>query len=159
MRSIFLATWILGAVPLGAFAQNPELERLKAADDSRIAAMLSADRDGLEASFSDELRYAHSSGVVDSKQSFVRALTEKTLRYVSYRHEERDFSFPKPGVALMTGRAGVRVASVAGEVDALLAYLAVWREEGGRWRFVAWQSCRLPVPAGSDGAAQGQVGK
>jgi len=23
----------------------------------------------------------------------------------------------------------------------------VWRLEGGKWRFLAWQSCRLPEPA------------
>jgi hypothetical protein len=25
-----------------------------------------------------------------------------------------------------------------------LSYLAVWRQEGGQWRFLAWQSCRMP---------------
>lgn len=25
-------------------------------------------------------------------------------------------------------------------------YLAVWREEGGKGRFLAWQSCRNPPP-------------
>jgi len=28
-----------------------------------------------------------------------------------------------------------------------LNYLAVWRQEGGRWRFLAWQSCKNPSPA------------
>jgi len=30
-------------------------------------------------------------------------------------------------------------------MDSVLSYLAVWREENGQWRFLAWQSCKLPV--------------
>jgi hypothetical protein len=29
----------------------------------------------------------------------------------------------------------------------IAGYLAVWREEKGHWRFLAWQSCKLPTPA------------
>ena len=28
-----------------------------------------------------------------------------------------------------------------------LNFLAVWREEGGSWHFLAWQSCKNPPPA------------
>jgi len=30
-----------------------------------------------------------------------------------------------------------------------LNYLAVWREENGKWRFLAWQSCRNVPPTPS----------
>jgi hypothetical protein len=46
----------------------------------------------------------------------------------------------------MTGRARTRVTIATGEVDAELGFLAVWREEKDGWRFLAWQSCRLPKP-------------
>jgi len=68
-------------------------------------------------------------------------------RYLGYEHLERRFTFPAPGLALMTGRTRARVQAETRDtaVDAVLCYLAVWREEGGRWRFLAWQSCRVPV--------------
>ena len=47
----------------------------------------------------------------------------------------------------MTGRAHVKVANATGEVDMVLSFLGVWREENGHWRFLAWQSCKLPAPA------------
>ena len=44
-------------------------------------------------------------------------------------------------------RAHVKIANATGEVDMLLSFLSVWREENGKWRFLAWQSCKLPAPA------------
>ena len=44
----------------------------------------------------------------------------------------------------MSGRARVRAETAKGQMDAVLSYLAVWRKEGDTWKFLAWQSCRLP---------------
>lgn len=117
---------------------------LAAADDARVAAMRQPDRDALESVFSDELRYAHSNGVVDTKASFVEILTTGKTKYLGYDHVSRDFAFPAPGIALMTGKARIQAESAKGKMDSVLVYLAVWRVEDGKWRFLAWQSCRLP---------------
>lgn len=118
---------------------------LAAADDARIAAMRRPDRAALESVFSDELRYAHSNGVIDTKASFVEILTAGKTKYLGYDHLSRDFTFPAPGIALMTGKARIQAESAKGKMDSVLSYLAVWREENGAWKFLAWQSCRLPV--------------
>jgi hypothetical protein len=118
---------------------------LVAADDARITAMRNPDRAALEAAFSDELRYAHSNGIVDTKASFLEILTTGKTKYLGYDHVERGFTFPAPGIALMTGKARIRAESAKGKMDSVLSYLAVWRVEDGKWRFLAWQSCRLPV--------------
>lgn len=118
---------------------------LRAADDARIAAMRMPHKTRLEAIFSDQLRYAHSNGVVDTKSSFVEILTSGETKYLGYDHLEREFTFPAPGIALMSGRARIQAESAKGKIDSILSYLAVWREEGGQWKFLAWQSCRLPV--------------
>jgi hypothetical protein len=126
------------------------VDRLKAADDARVAAILAADRSGLQTALSSELRYAHSNGVVDTRESFIDALCERKMRYLAYEHQERHFTFPAPGIALMSGRARMRVIASEGEVDTVLGYLGVWREEAGKWKFIAWQSCRLPAAAKSE---------
>ncbi|MDZ4402874.1 nuclear transport factor 2 family protein [Prosthecobacter sp.] len=127
--------------------ENPKLAAVQAADKDRIAAMQSPDRDKLSAIFSDELRYAHSNGVVDTKASFIDILTTGKTKYVGYDYEEQNFTFPAPGVALMSGRAHVKAVTATGEMDSVLSFLAVWREENGKWRFLAWQSCKLPAVA------------
>mgnify|MGYP000054671285 FL=1 len=131
-----------------AFAEDsPALVAVKAADKARVAAMQSGDRVKLEAVFSDELRYAHSNGIVDSKKSFIEVLSAGKTKYVGYDYEEQNFTFPAPGIALMTGRAHIKAESEGKAMDAVLSFLAVWREEQGQWRFLAWQSCKLPPAA------------
>ena len=124
--------------------ENPKLAALKAADSARIAALTSPTAAALEAIFSDDLRYVHSSGTVDTKKSFIEALTGGKLKYTSITYDEQNFTFPAPAIALMTGRAQVKVSTEKGDLDMQLAFLSVWREENGQWRFLAWQSSKLP---------------
>jgi hypothetical protein len=144
VRSVFfLLLWL--ALPLRGTGEDSQVSALLAADDARVAATIAADRPRLEAIFSDASRYAHSTGVVDTKESLIRALVGGQLKYLSIRPEQRDCTFPVADIALMTGRSQVRSATPAGgEVDVRLSYLAVSRREQGQWRFLAWQSCKLP---------------
>lgn len=126
------------------FAGDSRLANLQAADDARVAAVKAADPAKLGEILSEDLHYGHSSGPVDSKDSFIESLVSGRAKYVDYHHEERNFTFPAPGMALMSGRARVKVVTATGGMDSLVGYLAVWREENGKWRFLAWQSCRIP---------------
>jgi len=146
-------TFALALAPLRA-DDDPRTPHLKTADDERVAATISADRSKLTAIFSDDLRYAHSSGTVDTKASYMDALTSGRTKYVSIEYQERNFTFPAPKIALMTGRAQVEVAKDDGKTVMILAFLGVWREENGQWRFLAWQSCKLPDAAAGTGAAK-----
>jgi len=141
MKYILLA--LLVATPL--FAADEA--RLRAADDERIAAIIAGDRARLDAILSDELHYAHSSGSVDDKAKLIEAVASKSTKYVSIDYSERKFTFPAPGVALMTGRSQVKIERGEAKIDLKLSFLGVWREEKGQWRFVAWQSCKLPEAA------------
>lgn len=132
-----------------AFANEAERIRaaLIAADTERIAATAAGDRARLEAIFSDDLHYAHSSGKIDTKTSFVTALSSKASVYASYSYQDRKFSIIGNGLALMTGRVLAQVKSGDKINDLDLTFLAVWREENGKWRFLAWQSCKNPASA------------
>jgi hypothetical protein len=147
MKTLLASFAIFTLALVSLRAEEPRVAALQAADDERVAAMKAPERARLAAIFSDDLRYAHSSGAVDTKDSFTEALTAGRTKYQSYDYEERNFTFPAPGVALMTGRTKVKVVSATGEVNMTLGFLAVWREEQGHWRFLAWQSCKLPTPA------------
>lgn len=130
----------------GARAQDANTTAVLAADDVRIAAMKAGDREKLTAIFSDELHYAHSNGKVDTKATFVEALSTGQSRYLKLEPKERKVTFASPEVALISGLADIQVASAKGETVATLSYLAAWRQENGQWRFLAWQSCRMPPP-------------
>ena len=136
----------LALISLSA-ADDPRLEKLRAADEDRVTAVKAGERTKLAAIFSDDLRYAHSNGVVDNKASYIEVLATGATKYLTWNYEERNFTFPAPGIALMTGRTQIKVAKAEGTTEMVLGFLAVWREENGQWRFLSWQSCRLPDPA------------
>ncbi len=147
-RLLALATVTLALLaPLRAADDAARLAKLTATDDERVTSMRTADRAKLTAIFSDELRYAHSNGNVDDKNSLIETLAAGKLKYVGFDYEERKFTFPAPGIALMTGRTHVKVETPTGPIESVLGFLGVWREEQGQWRFLAWQSCKLPPPA------------
>ena len=143
---LIFVSLLLAANPLPA-ADGSQSETLRAADDERVSAIVAGDGARLTAIFSDGLRYAHSTGAVDDKASYIESLVSGRTKYVVYNYQERNFTFPAPGIALMAGRVHIKATSSGGVADAILSILAVWREEQGRWRFLAWQSCRLTVPA------------
>ena len=128
-------------------ADDKLLAAVRAVDDERVAAVKAGDRARLEAIFSDELRYAHSSGHVDTKATYVDALASHRTVYETYDYKERIFLPAAPGVVLMTGHVIIHSRNATGPNELDLNFLAVWREENGRWRFLAWQSCKNPPPA------------
>jgi hypothetical protein len=129
-------------------ADDKLIAAVRAADEERTAATKSAEPKRLDAIFSDELRYAHSSGKVDDKGSYVKALTSRSTVYESFDYKERKFIPAGPGVVLMVGRVIVTAGDNGAIVPNDLNFLAVWREEKGKWRFLAWQSCKN-LPSGA----------
>ena len=138
----------LGFVALRA-ADDKLIAAARAADDERVAATKAADRARLSAIYSDELRYAHSSGAVDNKASQVEGIVNGPNLYERIEYKERNFTPVAPGIVLMTGRALFYMNPKAGGEKVVndLNFLAVWREEKGKWRFLAWQSCKNPPAA------------
>jgi ketosteroid isomerase-like protein len=128
--------------------EDSRLSKLQSIDEGRVAAFKSGDAAALGSVLSDELRYAHSNGLVDSKASLIELISTGKTKYLGYDYEERIFTFPAPKIALMSGRAHIQAETANGKMDSVLSFLAVWREEAdGKWRFLAWQSCRLPPKA------------
>jgi hypothetical protein len=146
MKSLLLAclTLALALAPLRA-ASNPAAWR--AADDARVQAMISADPEKLAAAFSDDLLYVHSNGRPDTKASFTEALTSGRSKYNKVTYEQRDFREVVPGLVLMNGQCRVLLGKAAPFTELHLSFLAAYRLEKGSWRFLAWQSCKMPEPA------------
>ena len=128
-------------------ADDKLIAAVRAADDERIAATQAGDAKRLAAIYSDALHYAHSNGKVDTKASQIKGITTSGNTYERFEHKERTFIPAGPGIVLMKGRVLMHMSNATGKVVNDLNYLAVWREEQGKWRFLAWQSCKNP-PAG-----------
>ena len=122
---------------------SPATEKdILALEDKRYAAMIARDEAALAACFSDDLLYVHSSGLVDTKTSYLAAIKAGKFRYRKCDRFEEKVRF-YGDTALVTGRA-VFEAEVEGAPRTLrLRYLNVWTNTAAGWKFVGWQSCPL----------------
>lgn len=137
--------FLLLTMTLSAQPASPA-EALAAADQQRIAATIAVDEAALRAVLSEELHYAHSTGVVDDRDSLIARLTSGKTKYLSFDYVKRDFTFPADSVALMSGHIRIRSESEGkGVTENTLSFLAVWKLTDGAWKFHAWQSAVLPA--------------
>lgn len=141
------AFWLAALIgaPAAHGDEDPRVAAVLTADDARIAAMTSADPAALAPLLSPDLRYSHSNGTVDTKDSLLALIGGKATRYVAYRPVERGVRFATPDIALEHGRAEVVLEKNGTRTEATFLFLAVWRLEEGSWRFLEWQSARPPA--------------
>jgi hypothetical protein len=116
---------------------------IAALEDRRYAAMKAGDIDTLRGLLSERLHYSHSLGDRDTLQSY---LDKVATGHFVYRHIEHRTEWVEelPGVVLIGGRmtADVIVSGQTRSIDN--AFLAVWADEGGVWRLIAYQPTPLP---------------
>lgn len=148
MRKILLLLSLF-ALPLVSLvaAEDKLIAAVTAADDERLAATKAGDKARLDAIFSDALHYAHSNGKIDTKASYMASLVTRTTIYESFDYQNRQFTLLAPGIVQMNGRVLIKATNNGARSDNDLNFLAIWREENGKWRFIAWQSCKNLPPA------------
>ena len=122
---------------------DPAVAAVLAAEDRRYLAMLAADLDALDELCADELSYAHSSGVRDTKDEY---LAKVRSGYYVYRRVEHPVERVEVvgGTAMVVGRmtADLEVDGTPKTIDNLA--LAVWVRTAGRWRLLAYAPTPLP---------------
>ena len=134
---------LLFLLPLFALAASagepPAFAAVRAADEERIAATIARDTERLSAVLSQDLHYANADGRVQTKVEFLAAVRESSARYLSV--EPRDVKLlAADGAVTMSGRAHILAEDQGQRVRLVLQFLAVWRDENGHWRLLAYQS-------------------
>lgn len=142
-RSLALLFVLCSAVLLRA-SDADVIAAVRAADDERVVAIMAADVPRLNAIFSDELHYTHSNGKHDTKESYIASLVSRQTVYTGYDYQERVFRPVSPDIVLMAARVLIKAGNATTQNLNDLNVLAVWRNEGGKWRFIAWQSSKIP---------------
>jgi len=113
-------------------------------EDKRFAAMVARDFAALDKLVHDDLLYTHSSGVTDTKPSWLESMKSGKVKYKSASCSERQVRFFGE-VALIRGRAAIEV-DIGGQPKSLrLLFLNAWTRTPQGWKFAAWQSCPMPA--------------
>ena len=118
-------------------------DEVLALDERRIKAMIAGDVGELEKLLHRDLKYTHSSGLVDSKDSYIRGVREKLWDYQSIKTTNMLMTV-YGDTALIHCRLQIdlEVKGVPRRVDSLA--LTVWIKDEGRWQVLAVHSTAYP---------------
>lgn len=136
MRRALIALLIL----TGCAMTQSDVREIHAA---RFQAMLKNDLEALAPLLADDLVYIHSAAELETKQQFLERLRSGALRYRAIEPSETVVRTYGP-VAIVTGRAKVKVTSGGNDRELDMRYTSVYRNTGNRWQLVSWQSTRVP---------------
>ena len=127
-------------------AADPAVEAVLKADRARLAAMMAGDGVALGRLMSDELRFVHSDGRIETKIDYVKNMLAGDTQYADAKTSGVEVLKASSEVVILIGAQEMRKRLGPTWSAIKLRYLAVWRNEGGTWRMFAWQSMR---PAGN----------
>jgi ketosteroid isomerase-like protein len=126
-------------------AQPPAADTILALEDRRFDAMMANDFATLDALIADDLRFVHSSGVVEDKAEFLRMLQTGQRRYIGYRALAREVR-QEGGVSVVFGEADAEIARPGGNLRTRMTYTAIYRH-APEPRLFAWHSVKSPAAA------------
>ena len=130
---------------VGVQAQSADEKAVVAAEKARFEAQVSKNLDVLNQLLADDLVYVHSSGNVDTKQSYIQSIKEGNSTYNSIDVQEQKVRLYGK-TAIINGICYIKRPAVDGKNNDLkLRYTDVYVKKGGRWQMVTWQSFRMVV--------------
>ncbi len=115
------------------------MDEIIALENRRVEAMTKGDANALDEILADDLIYTHSTARIDTKASFIEAITSGRSNYRSV--ERKDVHVRQFGdSAVVTGHAKFHVGDNKFEAR----FIDVYAKRNGSWQMVAWQSTKLP---------------
>ena len=115
------------------------LDEIIALENRRVEAMTKGDANALDEILADDLIYTHSTARIDTKASFIEAITSGRSNYRSV--ERKDVNVRQFGdSAVVTGHAKFHVGDNKFEAR----FIDVYAKRNGSWQMVAWHSNKLP---------------
>jgi ketosteroid isomerase-like protein len=145
-----MAMWMRFAVTVlaaaGCFAQAVPKE-IEAAEKAWVKAILERDGAALERVLADDLIYAHASGVLDTKRSYIDKIMSGRQKYASLTQHHM-IAREAGGSVLTHCWTHVTGVNPAGPFDDKVMTMHVWVKGAGGWRLAAHQTTKVAeIPA------------
>ncbi len=116
---------------------------IRAAEKAWTTAIKAKDAKALGVLLDDTLIYAHSTGIVDSKQDYITKVTSGRQLYVGAEHEQMAIRFHGPSTAIVHARMHMWGTNQAGKFDDIVMAMHTWVKGAGGWRLVAHQTTKI----------------
>jgi len=137
----YLHTLLLLALTIPAAAQSDAARKVLDTEQRRFEAMMRRDTAVLRDLLTDDLFYLHSNALHENKTAHLSAIASGRIAYENMTREQA--TVRRYGrTALVNGIVRVSGKLNQNPFEIRLAYSAVYRKKGGKWRLANWQSTR-----------------
>jgi ketosteroid isomerase-like protein len=139
MKRILIVSFVFAAFAAAAGADD----EIRTADTQWAAAVKAADTAALGKIFTTGLIYAHASGAVEDKQTYINRLKSGTQKYSAVTIESTKV-VPYGDAAV--SHSVVRTIGVndKGPFNDHVMMMHLWVKQGGAWRLAAHQTTKIP---------------
>lgn len=138
MRILFF-TAVLATV---AFAATTEQQILEA-EKSWANAVMTGDFAKVDALLTPDIIYAHSTGIIDTKSSYMEKLRSGKQKYDGIEHKSTTVRVHGDSVVTHS-QMRMHGTNAAGKFDDKVMMMHVWVKSGGKWLLAAHQTTKLP---------------
>jgi hypothetical protein len=139
-------TWILCLVLLysvSGSAQSKDEKDIAAAVEKMRIAMVDADKDALEKLASPQLSYGHSTGYVDTRESFIADLLSRKSDFTAITLTDQTITVVDNTALVRHKLAGKTNDIGKGEGAVKLSILLVWVRQNNEWKLLARQAVKI----------------
>lgn len=141
MQRIGVTLLLLLGMVLTIVVASPKDEILDA-EKRWASAVVALDFGILEKIYHEDLIYAHSSGIIETKSEYLDKLRSGRQKYYVIEHHETTIRVHGNG-ALAHSIVTMRGRNVAGSFDNKLMMMHTWFKKGGVWQLTAHQTTQL----------------
>jgi ketosteroid isomerase-like protein len=124
-----------------------EIDQVRAAEQRRAAAMIAADVDAIADLLDERLIYCHSSGVVDTRESYLDELRKSEYTYHAVELDTIDHQIVTAGQVIINSvmTVSMTVRSTGRTVSRQIRATSVWvqADDGPGWRLLVSHSTNL----------------
>jgi ketosteroid isomerase-like protein len=146
MKTLLFAALLLPSLTI-TFAQEKKAPSVTADTVLKLEqqwedALTKSDVTALEKLYDDTIIYTHSSGKVDTKESYISAIKSGATQYQSMKRDDIKVSV-YGHTAIVSCHWDVHVLARSTKVDINARYLHVYVEQANGWKLVAHESTRI----------------
>lgn len=142
-RNAMIARAALAIIVLAPVLHAGAEEEIRAAEKDWAAAVVAQDFAEMEKIYHDDLVYAHSTGIIETKAEYLGKLKSGKQKYTAIDHEKTTV-VPNGDSAVAHSIVVMKGTNASGPFDNKLMMMHVWFKQAGRWRLAAHQTTLLP---------------
>ena len=133
---------VLSTLLVGGRMLRADDDEILAAEKNWAKVVMALDFAAMDELYSEDLIYAHSTGIVETKKEYLDKLKQGMQKYALIEHQKTTIRrFGDSAIAHATMR--MKGTNPAGPFDSKLMLIHVWVKQGGKWRMVAHQTTKL----------------